>query len=149
MTLVEVMLVVAIIALLAAVMVPAVQRALRGRANGQTAYQLRCAVEAFEMYAGESGSYPPDSYPGVIPPEMADYYFPYFKITEWWPLATELGGAFDWDVGYHGFAASVSISSPTASQQQLQEYDQLIDDGDLDTGRLRLVGNQLHFILEE
>jgi hypothetical protein len=79
---------------------------------------------------------------------MESYYFPYFKIN-WWGAATELGGRWDWDVGYHGFAQSVSIWNPIASPEQLVEFDRLIDDGNLATGLFRKVGAQYHYIIRE
>lgn len=147
MTMVEVLMVVVIIGLLSALLVPAINLAIRGRQNAECARKLRTAVQAFELYAAEVGSYPADRYPGVVPPEMAGYYFPYFKI-DWWDSASELGGGWDWDNGYN-FDFSVSISSPTASAEQLAEFDRLIDDGNLNSGNFRKVGSQYHYILED
>lgn len=147
-TLIEALLVVAILGLLVAFIIPAVNLAARSRENAQAAHKLQTAVEAFELYAAETGGYPADRTPGVIPPEMADYYFPYFKI-DWWGDDTELGGSWDWDNGYDGFNFSVSICNPTRSQSQMQEFDRLIDDGDLTTGNFRQVGTQYHYIIED
>jgi prepilin-type N-terminal cleavage/methylation domain-containing protein len=147
MTLVEVLLTVGIVALLATFLIPALNAALRGRENAECARKLRAAVEAFSLYTADTGGYPADRNPGVIPQEMVDYYFPYFKI-DWWSDATELGGRWDWDNGYH-FKFSVSISVPTKSAEQLTEFDRLIDDGNLDAGNFRKVGTQYHYILEE
>jgi prepilin-type N-terminal cleavage/methylation domain-containing protein len=149
MTLVEILLAVALIAMLAVLMAPALQLSIRSRQNAQCANKLYAAVQAYETFFSERGGYPPDESPGAIPAIMGDYYYPYFGLDDWWTGATELGGQWDWDVGYHGFAASVSISNPTVSEKQLIEFDRLVDDGDLTTGRLRLVGQQLHYILEE
>jgi len=146
-TLIEALLVVAILGLLVAFIIPAVNLASRSRENALAARKLQTAVEAFELYAAETGGYPPDRTPGVIPPEMTDYYFPYFKI-DWWGDSTELGGSWDWDNGYH-FNFSVSIAVPTRSQAQMQEFDRLIDDGDLTTGNFRQVGTQYHYIIED
>ena len=148
MTLVELLMVLSIVGVLAAVIIPAATLGLQYRDNTDTANHLRIAVQAFDLYKDETGSYPVDKNPAVTPPEMAGYYFPYFKIDDWWSKTTRLGGKWDWDNGYN-FAYSVSISSPTVSASQLEDYDRLVDDGDLGTGRLRLVGHQLHFILEE
>jgi len=130
------------------VIIPSATLGLQYRDNTDTANHLRIAVQAFDLYKAETGSYPADKNPSVIPPEMADYYFPYFKIDDWWREKTKLGGRWDWDNGYN-FSYSISVSGPTVSTSQLERYDQLVDDGDLNTGRLRLVGGQLHFILEE
>jgi type II secretory pathway pseudopilin PulG len=147
MTLVEVLMAVAIIGLLAALMVPAYRMAIRHRQNAQTASRLRQAVTVFTLYRSENGRYPADRTPAVIPPEMTDY-FAQFDIDDWWTQVTALGGRWDWDNGYN-FKYSVSISTPTKPQSQLIEYDRLIDDGDLNTGKFRKVGVQYHYILEE
>lgn len=150
MTLVEIILTVSIIGMLAAVMVPAFQAAMRGRQNALCARKLQIAVQAFEQYALETGGYPPDQVvPGqVTVPAMEAYFFPYFKM-DWWGATNELGGRWDWDVGYHGFAQSVSIWNPTVPDEQMMEFDNLIDDGNLATGTFRKVGSQYHFIVRE
>jgi prepilin-type N-terminal cleavage/methylation domain-containing protein len=147
MTLVEILLVVTIVALLAAFLIPVVQKAIESRENSLCASHLRTAVAAFEMYRSEMGSYPADKTPSVTPPEMADY-FADLRIDDWWSDTTELGGNWDWDNGYN-FKYSVSISSPTRSTDQLTDFDRLVDDGNLSTGKFRKVGNQYHYILEE
>lgn len=93
------------------------------------ASKLRTAAMAFNLYKSEMGSYPPDKTPGVTPPEMVDY-FADMGVDEWWGSATDVGGMWDWDNGYH-FAYSVSISKPTRSLKQLMKLDALVDDGNL------------------
>lgn len=147
-TLIEVMIAVSLITLVIAILIPAVNLAKSSRENAQVARKIQTAVEAFELCDAETGSYPVDSTPGVIPPEMQNYYFPYFKI-DWWDNATEVGGNWDWDAGYHGFNFSVSISVPTRPQTQMEALDRLIDDGDLNTGKFRKAENQYHYIIED
>lgn len=147
MTLVEILLVVAIIALLSAFIIPAINMAIRHRENSLCASHLRTAVATFEMYHSEVGNYPADKTPGEIPPEMNDY-FSELNIDDWWSRPTELGGSWDWDNGYN-FKYSVSISSPTKSSDQLVDFDRMVDDGNLSTGKFRKVGNQYHYILEQ
>jgi type II secretory pathway pseudopilin PulG len=149
MTLVEILLVVGIIGLLAALLVPTVNVAIRNKENAQCASRLRSGVAAFELYHSEMGGYPPDQ---VVPSQttvaaMADY-FSSLNI-DWWGEATSLGGRWDWDVGYHGFAASLSIWNPTKSAVQLTDFDRLVDDGNLATGKFRKVDSQYHYILQE
>lgn len=139
--------VVVIIGMLAAFLVPVINLTVRRRQNANCAYKLRTAVEAFELYATETGGYPADKNPGEVPPEMAAYYFPYFKI-DWWGEVTDLGGHWDWDNGYD-FKYSVSISSPDKSVEQMTEFDHLIDDGNLSSGNFRQVGSQYHYIIQQ
>jgi len=147
MTLVEILMTVGVIALLAAVMIPVTTIALRSRENSRTASRLRTAALAFTTYRSEMGSYPADRNPGIVPPEMVDY-FTEFGIDNWWTAKTDLGGRWDWDNGYH-FKYSVSISTPARSSEQMTEFDKLVDDGDLATGIFRRVDVQYHYILEQ
>jgi prepilin-type N-terminal cleavage/methylation domain-containing protein len=147
MTLVEVLMTVTIIALLAVFLIPVANMTTRSRENAACANKLRTAVGAFELYASETGSYPETGTPGVIPPAMASYYFPYFKIN-WWDKITELGGKWSWNNGTP-FKYSVSITSPTKSADQLTAFDKLIDDGNLSTGNFRISGAGYHYIIEQ
>lgn len=150
MTLTEMLLAVTILGMLALLLIPAISLAVRSRENAECARKIQTAVQAFNLYGADTGEYPPDqNVPGETSvPAMEDYYFPYFKI-DWWGDETELGGRWDWDVEYHGFRRSVSICNPTVSSEQLTEFDRLIDDGNLNTGRFRKSGTQYHYILEQ
>jgi len=82
MTLVETLIAVAVVGVLAtAVFVPAVTISLRCKQNAECAHKLRTAVAAFELYASETGGYPPNRQAGSVPPEMADYYSPISRST--------------------------------------------------------------------
>ena len=146
MTVVEVLLTAALIAFLAAFLIPSAIRAARSRENARAAGKLRTAVAAFEMYRSETGRWPADRTPGVVPPEMTNY-FAAMNIDAWWSRPTELGGGWDWDNGYN-FKYSVSISAPTKSADQLTDFDRIVDDGNLNTGNFRKVGTQYHYIIE-
>ncbi|MGE4489554.1 MAG: type II secretion system protein [Kiritimatiellales bacterium] len=148
MTLVEVIIAVSIIGLMAVMIVPAVQHSVRSRQNSRCASQLRRAIAAFELYRSENGAYPPDqNVPGDLSVSGMNPYFDDLGI-DWWAEETELGGRWDWDVGYHSIPASISIWKPTASAKQLLEFDRLVDDNDLATGRFRKIETQYHYILE-
>lgn len=134
MTLVEVLMVVSIIALLGAILVPAITLALQYRANTEVANRFRVAVLAFEQYHAETGEHPPNNW-GSAPPVMIAYHFPYYKI-DWWTETTAIGGRWDWDE-YSSVGAYISIANPSASAKQLQRLDRILDDGDLETGRFQ------------
>ena len=149
MTLVEMMIAISIIGLLSVILVPAVQYAVRSRQNSECASHLRQAIAAFELYHSEHGAYPPDQVvPGDLTVSGMEPYFEDLDMTGWWGETTELGGRWDWDIGYHSISASISIWKPTASSKQLQEFDQLVDDGNLSTGHFRKIDTQYHYILE-
>ncbi len=145
-TLVEMMMVVAIVGLLSVVLVPIAKKSFEYRENSLVAHQLRTAIQAFEMYRAETGGYPPDKTPGVTPPEMVEY-FDYFDI-DWWAEGNAIDGKWDWDKGYH-FPYSVSIHAPARTSSQLEDLDKMIDDGSLASGKFREVDDHYHYILEE
>jgi len=134
MTLIELLMVVAIIGALAGILIPGVTLAMQYRDNTETASRFQIAVLAFEQYHAETGEHPDNNW-GAVPPVMEGYHFPYYKI-DWWTETPAIGGRWDWDE-YSGKGAYISIANPTASQAQLQRLDKLLDDGDLETGRFQ------------
>ncbi len=137
-TLVEMMIVVAIIALLAAVAVPGFLRARQRSQNAKFINGLRVASDAITMYAIENGGrYPADVNRGVVPPGMASYLDQSFD----WTARTPIGGRWDWDFGRPGAKAAVSVVQSDASLAQLRDIDQMYDDGDLTTGRFQDLGD--------
>lgn len=133
-TLVEMMIVVAIIALLAAIAVPAFLRARQRSQNAKFINGLRIASDAITMYAIENGGrYPADVNRGVVPAGMETYLDQSLD----WTGATPIGGRWDWDFGRPGAKAAVSVIGSSASTERMQEIDAMWDDGDLSTGRFR------------
>lgn len=135
-TLVEMMIVVAIIALLAAIAVPSFLRARQRSQNTKFINSLRVATDAITLYAVENGRYPADVNRGVVPPGMATYLDQSFD----WTAPTPIGGRWDWDFDRPGAKAAVAVVQSTASLAQLREIDKMYDDGDLATGRFQDLG---------
>lgn len=131
-TLVEIMIVVAIIGLLLAMGIPTFIRARENAINSRYAADMRVVTTAFIEYSFDNGQYPADSTPGVVPAGMADYLL---KVP--WTKPDAFGGKWDWDNGQFGVKVGVSTYKPTASIGQLQHYDFVVDDGDLLTGDFR------------
>jgi len=145
MTMVELLMVVAIIGLLSVALVPFSMKAFEYKENSEVAHKLRTAIQAFELYRSEVGSYPGDVARGVTPAGMVEF-FDYFDI-DWWAETTEIGGKFDWE--YHDGVYSISIPDLTIDQDQLEELDKMIDDGSLTNGSFRAGGDRYHYILEK
>ena len=144
-TLVEIMVVVVIIGLLAALAIPAFQRVRRASQNSRVTNDLRVFAQAFETYAAENGGWPPNIGPGQVPIGMAGT----FKA-DVWQATTVIGGTWNWDKNIAGFAAGISISNFTCDDAQLEEIDAKIDDGDLTTGHFQKVqANRVMMILEQ
>ena len=132
-TLVELMIVVAIIAVLAALAVPAFARARQRTRAAKFEEAVRIAVGAFEQYAVEHGGYPADVNRGIVPAGMDSY----FGTKLDWTAPTPIGGNWDWDVGNFGIKAGVSVITPNLTDAEMRAIDAQIDDGNLTTGGFR------------
>ncbi len=145
-TLIEIMIVVSIIALLAAIAVPAFMRARQRAQNAKFINALRIATGAIEQYAIEHNGYPVDANKGIIPPGLANYLDPTLD----WTATTPIGGEWDWEFKRFGVTAAVSVVNPTVSIEQLDDIDRSYDDGDLTNGRfLRLSTGRYAEVIEK
>lgn len=142
-TLVEIMVVVVIISVLAAVAVPSVIRVKRKAVATTVGNDLRVFAAAFDTYSHERGSWPAESAAGVLPPEMVDR----LEKTAW-ERVTPIGGHYDWDYKqtHTGVITAVIQISETSSAPIVQDIemweavDQVMDDGNLNTGNFRIGG---------
>ncbi len=141
-TLVEIMVVVVIIGLLAALAIPAAQRVHQAAITSRFLNDLRIVREAADTYAMENGGWPPDG-SSAIPPELAAYLKPGFDPD------SPIGGKWDWDMNVFGITAGISVQGPTISTEQLIEIDKKIDDGDLSTGHFRTRPGGVIYILQD
>jgi prepilin-type N-terminal cleavage/methylation domain-containing protein len=143
-TLVEIMIVVAIIGLLASLAIPSMLRAGQDTRKARFAREIQTAGHAFVQYIFDTGSYPRDKTPAQMPDGMADYLkgFP-------WASETVIGGNWDWDYQQFGVTAGISVHSPNWSDAEMVEIDQVIDDGDLSSGQFRKRSGGYIYIIEE
>jgi type IV pilus assembly protein PilA len=137
-TLVEIMVVVVIIGLLAALAIPAFQRSQRASQNARAINDFRIFSQAFEIYNAQHGAWPNNVGAGVIPslpyPMAGD-----FKADAWQATSTSIGGRWNWDNnitsnGTAGISISNTASSSLVSDAQLTEIDEKLDDGNLSSG---------------
>jgi prepilin-type N-terminal cleavage/methylation domain-containing protein len=143
-TLAEVMIVVSIIGILAAVGMRSFIQARKSATHNQFVAELRVAYDAFAMYSVEHGKYPPDTTPSVIPAGMSTY------LTRMrWTEKTPIGGQWDWDNGQFGSKAGVSVYMPPVLDEEMREIDALIDDGNLNTGAFQKRANGFIYIMEK
>ncbi|HEY4301235.1 MAG TPA: type II secretion system protein [Candidatus Didemnitutus sp.] len=145
-TLVEIMIVVAIIGLLAALAIPGYLRVQRRSQNSRVVNDLRVFSQAFEGYATQNGEWPPNATPGQVPAGISTADF---KVSVWQSPST-IGGQWNWDLNIvPGVTAGISISNYTCSDAQLAEIDAMIDDGDLSTGLFQKISsNRVTYILQ-
>jgi prepilin-type N-terminal cleavage/methylation domain-containing protein len=142
-TLVEIMIVVAIIGLLLALAIPSFQKARERALIARFINDARVAAGAFEMYTLEQRGYPPNVAQGVVPPGMGPYLgrFP-------WTQPTPLGGQWNWDSDVHGYKAGVAVCGSSFPLEVFQKIDRTIDDGDLSTGMFRERPNGYTYVIE-
>lgn len=145
-TLVEIMVVVVIIGLLAALAIPAFQKNQRASQNARAINDFRIFAQAFEVYNTQNGSWPASASDGAIPVGMGGE----FKSDAWTADRTSIGGRWNWDFNHASFTAGVSITSFTVADPQLQEIDAKLDDGDLTTGTFRkIAADRVTYILQQ
>lgn len=143
-TLVEIMVVVVIIGLLAALAIPAFQRVQRASQNARVISDYRTFAQAFEIYNSQNGGWPPNASGGAVPAGMSKD----FKEDNWKAAATVIGGRWNWDFNRPDFVAGISIQNPTITMEQLQEIDAKLDDGNLATGLFVYASSRASYILE-
>jgi len=142
-TLVEMMIVVAVIGLLAAIAVPNFIRARESAQSGAYMSDLQVATGAFQEFAVVNGNYPADTTPAQMPDGMEDY------LTRMrWTQRNSLGGQWDWDFDVFGVTAGVSVYRPKASADQMMRIDRILDDGNLASGQLRNRSSGYIYVIE-
>lgn len=148
-TLVEIMIVVVIIGLLAALAIPAFQRNQRASQNARVVNDFRVFSQAFEIYNSQNGFWPNNASPGQVPSAPVAMTGD-FKVASW-QATTAIGGRWNWDKDIvPGIVAGVSISSFTCSMEQLAEIDAKLDDGNLATGIFQLTQpSRVTLVLEQ
>jgi type II secretory pathway pseudopilin PulG len=143
--LVEIMVVVVIIGLLAAIAVPAISRTKENAGKKRFISDLRTLAQAFETYAMKNGCWPPDSNRGVVPPSMSGEF-----RDEFWTTRNSLGGLWDWDYKQFGYTAGISTVEVTLGDEYMAGIDAMIDDGDLTKGTfVKINADRYMYVLQK
>lgn len=143
-TLVEIMIVVAIIGLLASLAIPSMLAAGQDTRSARFAREIQNAGHAFVQYSFDHGDYPADKNPAQMPTGMLDYLTGLS-----WSEETVIGGSWDWDYLQFGITAGVSVYAPNWGDDQMVEIDELIDDGNLSSGQFRKRSSGYIYVIEE
>jgi type II secretion system protein G len=145
-TLVEIMIVVTIIGMIAAIALPSFSKArMRSRASTEMT-DLRTLESAFQMYAADNGDFPPPNWlPGVVPPGMNSYL--HGNI---WTEPAPAGGRYAWmqHAAPNGPQRYV-ISIMGADQSVMALVDKGMDDGQPGTGKMQSMAPSYVLILEQ
>ncbi|HSH09614.1 MAG TPA: hypothetical protein VK995_04465 [Oceanipulchritudo sp.] len=139
-TTVEVVVLISLLSLLALVAVPSY---LSHRANSQASClskKFRTYAIAFQAYAEQEGTWPPDQTAGQVPLGM-ESRLPAFDEE------SIVGGQWDWDGTGGDHPPAVSLIAPKASWGVLTRIDRILDDGNLNTGILVYNENKVTLLL--
>lgn len=154
-SLIELAVVVLIIAILAALAIPAFRHILKESRFSTLATDLRTHGDAFTTYALDSGDYPPSH-------ETIGAYVPELNsgeraLSPKWLEASPVGGRYTWiyttEADPNERSAYIQIT-PTAefpfavSLADMADLDEKIDDGNTSTGYLQVAGGRLRYFLK-
>jgi len=134
-TIVELMITVAIIAVIASLAVPSWQRARKRAQADALVNELRVTGEAFQIYAAENGGLPANSGSfSTIPAGMTAY----MPKSSTWTGVSPTGGYWIWwnfgSGGFWGFTGIVGVYNVNFDPDQITQIDKVMDDGDPNTG---------------
>lgn len=145
-TLIELMIVVAIIGLLAAIALPSYSDYVLRSKLTETATQLGAFARAFHTSKQIDGKYPDDVSVGQLPTDASVLGI---NLTQW-RTPTVLGGSWNWEGPDNYSYAGISITGSSAEEEDFKQLDMIVDDGNLSSGKFRRTPNGRYtFILEE
>ena len=128
-TLIELLIVVVILGILAAIVISIFPDTTSAARVNQTAVQMKSLAETLRRYHVYDGGWPADAGAGVFPPELRD-----FLSSNSFSVKVPIGGRYDWNNSWGTFDYSIGIQDPGMDLGVWQEVDLLLDDGDLSTG---------------
>lgn len=143
-TLVEIMIVVVIIGLLAAIAIPAFLRARMSSQNARLANDFRNYVGLIDTFIHLTGTYPENSSSGQIPTGFDEYIKP-----SQWKEGPSIGGQWDVECDSFGIKCAIGVHGYTVSNEQLLQFDEKFDDGNLSTGQYRRISSDRYYYIIE
>ena len=140
-TLIEIMIVAAIIALLAVMAIPSFQRARQRSRTTALMNELRVTYDAFQLYVAERRTLPPTASGfSAIPTGMTSY----LPKKSTWTGTSPGGGYWYWwnfaPTEIWGYTGLVGVYNPGFSPQELTDIDTSMDDGDANNGSIHVSG---------
>lgn len=139
-TLVEIMVVVVIVGLLTALAIPALARARESSQNARLASDLRMYGGLVETFSLQTGVYPEDSSSGAIPSGMGGLI-----KSGLWNKGPSIGGVWDVEKDSYGIVSAIGVHQFTVASTQLVKFDQKCDDGNVTTGKFRLLTSDRYY----
>ncbi len=147
-TLVELLIVVVILGILAAIVIPSAQNASREAQQSQFATMMQTLIQAADLYKQKTGDDVPDSSSGTIPTGFDSYI-----RADDFERPTPVGGVWDTELNDTGVTSAIGVHYLTDTPKDdtyMGEVDALLDDGVLSTGAFRKLGDgRFYFVLVE
>lgn len=148
-TLVEILIVVVILGILAAIVVPQFAGASEETRRGAFVSDIRVFADAAEYFAVREGRYVPDGSSGECPAGFEQYV----DQSEF-EGGTPIGGVWDTEYNDSGVTSAIGVHFDDPSEAKDDAYmtlvDAIFDDGDLATGYFQKLGNdRFYAILED
>jgi prepilin-type N-terminal cleavage/methylation domain-containing protein len=148
-TLVEILIVVLILGILAAISIPGYVGAMDRTARGTFVADLKTFGDAAALYYSRTGGFLEDADSGVLPSGFGEYI-----DAVRWTGETPIGGL--WDAEHNdagGVESAVGVDFNGAAKVRddayMLEIDETFDDGDLSTGMFRKLGEGLYYYIVE
>ena len=143
-TLVEIMIVVIIIGLLAALAIPAIHNSQRAAKGATFINDVRTYGAAAEVFSLETGDYPEAAGAGVMPTGLGEY-IPTMK----WTAATPIGGSWNFLKNSDGIVSAFGATGHTATDAQLMHIESKFDDGSFSAGKLRKIAGGYYYVVAD
>jgi prepilin-type N-terminal cleavage/methylation domain-containing protein len=145
-TLIEILVVVVILGIMAAIVVPRFAGTTQDAQIGAFISSVKTYADAAEYYAAREGSYPVDGSSGAVPAGFESYI-----DGDEWTRGTPLGGDWDTEFNDSGVTAAVGVhfnGGPNPGDSVMILVDERFDNGDLATGSFRkLAADRYYFVL--
>ncbi|MEO1583245.1 MAG: prepilin-type N-terminal cleavage/methylation domain-containing protein [Planctomycetota bacterium] len=146
-TLVEILIVVVILGILAAVVVPSFANAVEPSRHSAFATSMRAFAQAMQFYRAENGAWPEDGTSGEAPAGTED-----LLDIDAFESITPIGGVWDTESDPAGLGYGVGVVFNGEGESRDSEYmlliDELIDDGDLTSGGfMEFPGDRFYMVL--
>ena len=147
-TLVEILIVVVILGILAAIVTPQFAGATEETRRGAFVSELRVFVDAAEYFAAREAAYVPDGSSGECPAEFAEYV-----DAADFEAGTPIGGVWDTEFNDSGVTSAIGVHFDDASEARDDAFmtivDGLFDDGDLNAGAFQKLANERYYFIIE
>lgn len=148
-TLVEILIVVVILGILAAIVVPQFAGASEESRRVAFVDELRVFVDAADYFTSREGRFLSDGSSGVCPAEFVDYV-----DADEFEAGTPVGGVWDTEYNDSGVTSAIGVHFNNASEARDDAYmtiiDGIFDDGDLNSGVFqKLAATRYYFIIEQ